>query len=420
MANIQISRLPVIDRYIARLLMVSFFLPAKLQVLVTFGTCIYFVVRTITDKEYPRWQQFLQAAGLGAVYFLYLLALLFTPPAFSRFAHQYCEWRVSFLLLPLVIASLSPSKKQAIIRELPFFVYSCVVACLFANVAFVIHTLQSGGFKGVNHVVYRIYFEQASGLHPTYMSIYIGFSLCILLFHGRAMNRFLKFALFYILLFFLLLLFAKSPIIGLGVAALHYLWLRRATLRQYRWEGLSLVLLLVLSYVFVPIVSQRANEMLGLSAGAKLDNLGDNSVHERKMILSVDMSMLHDYWLTGCGPGRLLYLLKIRYFFYSLYYGRDVNSFDPHSEYMYEWVSFGIIGILVFVGGIVAHVYSAIRRRNWLYTYLMLIFVITFFTESVLARQQGIMFYSLFTSLFFFAGVGNAKPKGRVEPLYPL
>jgi hypothetical protein len=58
---------------------------------------------------------------------------------------------------------------------------------------------------------------------------------------------------------------------------------------------------------------------------------------------------------------------------------------------------------------LVVHFRKAIVSADKIYLYLLITIAITFFTESLLARQQGVLFYSIFTSLFFFAAMGRPK-----------
>lgn len=392
----------VADKYVAQLLMLSFFIPMHLQVVVLFAGCGWFVMQGIIHKERTPVYNYISAIALGATYLLYLGALLFTPAQYGAEAGILSEHRASFLALPIVFAAISPARLKALTAELLYFVYFTVITCLAVDVWFLIQFGTSPtGFKGVNHVTYRIFFEQETAIHPTYMSMYIVFAICILLLHGQQLSRMVRYGLFYLLLLLLLLLLAKSPILGLGIILAHTAWLRRDRLAQYKWVFIGGVLLVALSYLFIPFVSQRVNEMAGMSTNLR-QNVTDNSIHERKMILATDLDMLRHYWLTGCGPGRLRHLLRIRYLFYSLYYGRDVGAFDPHNEYLYQWISFGIVGIVLFLSGLTLHFITAIRRRQYLYTYLLITLYITFFTESVLATQRGVIFFAFFTSLLFF------------------
>ncbi len=390
------------DRYVAILLMLSFFLPMHMQVLALFPGCAYFIFRTFQDKQFTPGANYVAALALGVVYLLYVVAPFFTPLAHVSPANGLRETRVSFLLLPLVFAAIGQEKQKSIFSQLLYFVYFSVGICLLANAWFVIKfALSPTGFQGVNHVTYRIFFEELTQIHPTYISMYLVFAIGILLTNADSLNRVVKYALFYTLVFLLLPLLAKSPLLALGVIMLHAAWLKRTELMRYKWLFAGVVVVMAVSYLFIPFVSQRVNEMAGITASVK-QNVTDNSIHERKMILEADWDMIKRYWLWGCGPGRVRYILKIKYMFYSLYYGRDVGAFDPHNEYFYHWLSFGIAGIVLFLFSLVVHFWSAISRKQYLYLYLLLTMCITFFTESVLATQRGVILWAFFTSLLYF------------------
>lgn len=392
----------MLDKYAARLLMVSFVLPMQLQIIGLFLPCAYFIFRTFQDRERTPVANYITAIGIGALYLLYLLAVPLTPPQYRGIVQKMCEYRVAYLVMPIVVATISPQKIKIILGQLVWFVYGALATCLITNIRFVAkYVLAPGGFHGVNHVTYRIFFEDVSSLHPTYISMYLVFGTGILLVQGMQLNRALKYTMFYASLAFLLPLLAKSPLIALVFICIHTAWLRRKRLLQYKWMFAGVLLVIALSYLFVPFVSQRVNEMAGIGTGVK-ENLVDNSVHERKMILSVDLAMVKQYWATGCGPGRLQHLLDVRYLFYSLHYGRNIFWFDPHNEYLYQWISFGLAGILVFGITLIAHFIKALRARDNLYIYLLLILCITFFTESVLSTQHGVILYAFFTSILFF------------------
>jgi O-antigen ligase len=396
------------DKYVAIVLMLSFFLPMHVQVLVLFPGCAYFIYRTIKDKQTTPAKNYLAALALGVLYILYMAAPFFTPQDHMQPANSLRETRVSYLLLPLVFAAIGRQKLQAIVNQLLYFVYFSVATCIVTNLWFVLKfALSPGGFNGVNHVTYRIFFEEITQIHPTYISMYLVFSIGILLTNAAGLNRNIKYALFYTLVVLLLPLLAKSPLLALGVIMLHAAWLKRKELMRYKWLFAVVVVVMAASYLFIPFVSQRVNEMAGITASVK-QNVTDNSIHERKMILEADWDMIKRYWLWGCGPGRVRYILKIKYLFYSMYYGRDVGAFDPHNEYFYHWLSFGVAGIVLFLFSLIIHFRSAIRRNQYLYLYLLLTMCITFFTESVLATQRGVVLWAFFTSLLYFY---NKRPE---------
>ena len=388
------------DIYIARLLMLSFVLPMQMQTVTLFAGCIYFIVRTVRDNDALSKRNYTYAALLGALYIAYLIAVPFTPAEFRHVSRTLIEYKLAFLALPVVAASVSVRKIQTIIQEFAWFVYGSLAISVIGNVAFIAKYLPSR-FSGVNHVTYRIYFEDLTGIHPTYISMYLVLGISMLAVYGAGMNRVWKYSLFYLSLFFLLPLMAKSPLLALVGIFVHMAWQRRSQLARYKWIFIGVGVLTVASYLFVPFVSQRVNEMAGIGTSLK-QNVDNNSIHERKMILAVDLATLKHYWAAGCGPGRLLYILKQHYLFYSVYYGRDVNAFDPHNEYFYHWISLGLPGIILLLTALIMHFVRAVRTRQYVYIYLLITLYLTFFTESVLATQHGLLLYAFFASLFFF------------------
>jgi O-antigen ligase len=400
----------MIDKVVARLMMLSFFLPLQWQPVVVFAAAIYFIVVSARAKGGIPKRNIPPALFLGASYLLYLGAFLFTPKAFIPVVSRLCEYRAGYLLLPVAFAFIAKEKLDVIYKEFIWFIYGALFVTLAANVAFVMkYATAPGGFHGLTHVTYRVFFEGFCGQHPTYMSMYLVLGAGYLLLNGDIVNRWLKYILFYAILIFLLPLLAKSPLIALGFILMHQAWQRRAGLWQYKWVFAGMLLVLVVSYLFVPFVGQRVQEMVGQPGHTDAGNVISNSIYARKMIWSVDTTLLRHYWLAGCGPGRIMYLLHIRYLFYSLQYGFDTMAYDPHNEYFYQWISFGLVGIVLFLSVIFIHVFTGYKHKDFLYLYLMLIFVINCFTESVLTTQHGLFFYSFFTALFFFMVRGGEK-----------
>lgn len=389
--------------------MVSFFLPMKLQVITCIACCLYFIVSCIkANDKYPR-RLFITATLCGSLYLLYLAAIPFTPKAYQNTIHTLWETRVSLLLFPLVLGYVSRRYGKMLINALPIFAISCVLVCIAGNIAFIIAYLNPRLTPiPLNHVAYRVYFETFTGVHPTYMSMYLVFSICILLLHAKSLRKTLRYALLYLSIGCLLPLLAKSPLVALILIALHQLWRRRLHLGKYKWAFIGCALLMAIGWFKIPFVSQRVLEMITPAAGKAVGNVIDNSILARKLILTVDTEVLKDYWLTGTGPGRMLYVLKTHFLFHSIYYGFNTNSYDPHNAYFYEWISFGILGLMVLLGTIAFYYWNALRQRNFLFIYLLIILYITFLTESVLATQHGIMFYAFFCSLFLFV---NARDK---------
>ncbi|MCW3120955.1 MAG: hypothetical protein JWQ38_447 [Flavipsychrobacter sp.] len=408
------NKIDNIDKFAARVLMVSFFIPGRLQVFITAAACFYFVFRTIGTKKWSPRSNYLWALFLGSGFLIYLLAVPFTPHEYRKELLHICERMEALLLMPLVFAIIGNSFRSLIVGELIYFVYGCFVSCMVANADFICHYLRSdSGTHPLSHVLYRMYFEAVCGIHPTYMSMYICFSVCILLgtsvFNVRGGNI-IKYLLLYSMLVLLLSLLAKSPLLAIIIILIHASWLNRKTIGQYKTLIVGGLFAVIASGFAVPFFRQRMLEIVHFVQGGNGSATADNSLGERTLIFNTDMDMLRHYWLTGVGPGRVLTMLRERYFFHSITSQRFVGYFDPHNQYFAVWLSFGILGLGLFVGIIATHFIKAIKTQNYLYLYLLIILAVTFITESVLYRQQGVVFYAVFTSLFFYSRYQKDKP----------
>ena len=122
----------------------------------------------------------------------------------------------------------------------------------------------------------------------------------------------------------------------------------------------------------------------------------------RRLIFQEDLSLLQKHWLLGLGPSQLQEQLNLFFYLSSFYAGQALGSYNTHNEYLNQWLSFGLIGAILFIFILFMHYRKAFTTKNTLYLFLLIILSVTFFTENILSRQHGVVFFSLFTSLFFF------------------
>jgi len=77
--------------------------------------------------------------------------------------------------------------------------------------------------------------------------------------------------------------------------------------------------------------------------------------------------------------------------------------FNSHNQYLETALTLGMVGLLVFLGTIVIPAIGALKRRDKLFLSFLALFAFCCLTESVLERQWGVIFFSLFVSLFSFS-----------------
>lgn len=405
----------IADNFAARLLMLCFFLPMAVQVAAMLVAIAYFVADKFLTKYEASFEDYTWAVALSAGFYLYLFWLPFTLPAQMGELFMLAQHKLSYLLLPFFFAAISPTRRALMRGQLPWFVYGCVVCCTIANVMFLYDFYTTHADAQIGHVAYRMYVEHITGLHPTYLSMYICFSISILLGIPKPqMQPWIKYLLLYLLLVVLFSLLAKSQLLAICVIGLHYAYLKRNLLLRYKFQIAAAIAALAVALYFIPFFGQRITEVLQFAGiGRHGGGVTDNSMYVRQIIWNTDVHMLKQYWGRGVGPAMLQHLLNTRYFFQSISRQFYVGFFDPHNQYISEWLSFGLVGIIVMVFTLAIQVVTALRRADYLYLYLLIILCITFCTETILARQYGVVFYAVFTSLFFFSRQGSNAPESE-------
>ncbi len=82
-----------------------------------------------------------------------------------------------------------------------------------------------------------------------------------------------------------------------------------------------------------------------------------------------------------------------------------LHNYNAHNEFIGTLATYGIIGFILFMGILFLPFRKAEYRRS--YSLFIIIVVITFLTESILDRQQGLNYFMFFYALY-------ALPKASV------
>ena len=112
-------------------------------------------------------------------------------------------------------------------------------------------------------------------------------------------------------------------------------------------------------------------------------------------------------WITGVGIMDAQKLLNEKYIEYGLYTGyegtEDIGylNYNFHNQFVETFVRSGIIGILLLFAMFLS--LFMMRQSNLFISHWVILIVFMFFiTESVLERQQGIVYFCLIYSSCFF------------------
>ena len=344
----------------------------------------------------------------SSLFILHLMSFTwFDMPEVS--AHSL-ERRLSLLAFPIgfyLVDPLFQKKQQSWILlcfELASFALTAYIA--FVTIPLIIEhwkILQMG--SGFNWA-FRNHVEKLVEIHPTYLSLFLLFAVFLKLHRivEKDTNQPWYNVLwdsFQIALMLLccLLLSARGPLIAFGIALLVYFI-------QINWKraviGMAVSIpVIALLFLNVPAISSRFNELIQAQVTQGQENETMNSTQIRKEIYNCSGELLSEHWLAGVGIGNVQPALN------DCYTKNDQETlrrmeFNTHNQYAHVWLSNGILGLVIFVLMLLIPYILSIRTKQLVYQSFLLMMIICFFTENILARQHGVVFFAFFNTLFAY------------------
>ena len=112
--------------------------------------------------------------------------------------------------------------------------------------------------------------------------------------------------------------------------------------------------------------------------------------------------------IFGVGTGDIKEEMVKQYASVNFQYGVE-NRFSPHNQYLHTGVILGLAGVILLLCCILLPLRAAVQQQDWMYACFLLIIMFNAITESILERQNGIIFYAFFNVLFYIQGISKSK-----------
>jgi O-antigen ligase len=326
------------------------------------------------------------------------------------------ETKLSILILPLIYSSYYQITLNNINRYLKSFIFGCIVyaiVCLgWATYSY---------FKPVYTDCYGVllnlgsnyfYYTNLSRIfHPSYMAMYLIFSLTSIwffLFKRLITLNYLLILIILLLITFVLLLSSKSGWISLSI------WVVNFTIWMFSTKRFFLSLLIFLSIIgafltfnlyFTPTFSNRIPNLSVIKNAIKGKDEQNNKIttsddgSARRVFVwkaSVDVIKQNLLWGVGTGDTRDelldMYLKKGM----KAEYNTALNS---HNQYLNTGVTLGILGVFVLLLCLGIPFFIALKQNSYLLVGFISLISINFLFESMLETQAGVIFYAFFNTL---------------------
>jgi O-antigen ligase len=340
---------------------------------------------------------------LIALYCAYLVGAYFTDH--SDIAASYLENKLSFLLLPLILAGVPKSGLNLNMAKLAL-VFSVLLLTLLGLV---------NGFGAYSEKGFRAFISTSfsSVHHPTYFCAYAFMALIFMYekLKEQGLERKQKIRLILIGLVLILAQFLSMSLAGiLLLANVLFVFLlvysyRRYSLLQFSGIGLGFILTVFVVYKSTPNLQEQIR--------GPLDEIAYNIRYPESLDYGIDkyftgdevrLIMWHFSWKVfkqnpfGIGTGNVDEILGGK-LYDSGYRELSKKNYNPHNQYLQTGIEIGVVGLGVFLAILSFALIKGVRSRNWLLIFLSLSLGLNCLIESMLQRQSGIVFYCFWLCL---------------------
>lgn len=309
--------------------------------------------------------------------------------------------KLSMLIFPLIMGPSRVPPGFSLQNVYRAFITGNTIAlmvCLFRAIACYF-------IDGSNYFFYK---DFSIFVHPGYFSMYLCFSIAILLFmvlRSREVPPFFSKALCWLLIILqcmgVVLLASKA-----GILILILVLIIAGLIVIFQHGGaLQLIPVIVLSSLFVyfglfsTLTSGRMNELK--STLGKNDH--DTVVHTSAMRLQAWQSawqIIQENPLEGTGTGDIKdRLVQV----YDQHGFREIARLrlNAHNQFLQTMAALGVAGLTVFLALLTAGLVYALRNRNFIFISFIFIFVLNSMVESIIEVSAGVIFFAYFYTLFY-------------------
>lgn len=410
--------------YHLSILLIAFILPSAfygftfVALAVTFICWLYARDYKNISQSIRRPQVFLPVS----IYFLLAAGMLYTEHPGKTLSGL--SMQISFVLFPLIIGTSSIINKQLIKLSGRVFAFSI---CLFLLIA-IGYALYDTNETGVGTIMVSesLYSKFRSfGLtsvyrnwHPTNVAMFANLAIAFLLQECLdAWNKKRILLPILLILFLGICLLLLNSMIGIAsflLVLVLYLYkiARKLNLSTKLIASVFVAICagIVSLYYFNPFQNEKINSLKYRSFKITDDQNERNLLTMRLAKWETHLDIFKSNWLAGDTYGDINYTRKQTYEAKG-YQDLAHYNYNAHNQYIEVLATYGITGGFLFFGMLLFPLIS--KGKNPYLLPFLLIACVTFLTESLLVRQQGILFF-----MFFYVLLTHQKSTTDVSPVY--
>lgn len=349
------------------------------------------------------------------IYYLMLPILLFIvytasiyDELFNLIVLKELEQMLPLVIIPIMFLLGSTDKESTKQVALSAMVISLSIAGVVMIAESVLWFINSGSFLAFTYHELALPFNSGA--------IYMSFFILVTLLQINELTWFLvnKRVRNVVIVFFLMLLLmlASKLMIITGGILLTLKYYKNIRLSLKRRKVLIPIVVIMSLLLIIPLgirLKKISNPDLDIVFADKYTYDSPlNGLNLRLIQLRMGVEILNDNnaWLFGVGIDKSQEVLNNKYIKYGIYTGyvgtEDTGylGYNFHNQFMETLVRVGLLGTILLIVMIIALLFIPQEQRivsNW----VIIVIFMFFLTESVMERQQGIVYFCLIYSSYF-------------------
>ena len=319
------------------------------------------------------------------------------------------EIKLSLLLYPIIIATSKIIQKN-IVKHFELLLSSYLLGVFFLCLT----NLFAGGYKFYisGNSQYLTYSGLALTMHSSYFSLYLNFAIAIVFrkIYNSTGSWMINILLLVLFLSMVILLGSKAGILSLGILLAVFVYLMFFKLKNIK-VGLIMLVFMIGSCLIIinnKAIKSRMTEMISSVVN---DSDSDNtSTSLRISVWRVGLNLIADKPLFGHGTGDVRDVLAETYKTKGLEQALKKKS-NPHNQYLQTTIASGLLALIVLLYLLFVPLIFIHLKNMLLWGAFIVLVAFNLLFESMLERQAGVMFFVLFSCLFYVRNVVYAKTK---------
>ena len=354
-------------------------------------------------------------------FILILISALFSQDISAGL--KQVEKNLLLILMPFILIGIYPPTKVDRKFVIRVFSFASIISFFILFIVAIFRIIGGANFDVLFFHELGAFFD----LHPVYIAINLCIAIYFLSFYYKKQVPMSRGALIFLILIISFGLFGlflcASKVVILVFIPLYFIKLLQGALKK---NTLSIILLLILlSNVFVfksSIVSDRFSDGLTFdietfqpTSEIALSKVFSNEEKEKISDLELRYLMLKIGTFHLQNDGKLLFGYGIgdvqEYIdYYYMQYGLAPGWFEGynlHNQYLQYLVTCGALGFTLFIIYLIYSLYFAIKNKESLHLFFLILILTIFLFECVLSRNKGIVIF-IFMNTFFMMKYENS------------